>query len=250
MCTTTFWPGSNGYRLGMNRDERRTRVRALPPVLETFPGVSVVGPSEPGGGRWIALNSSGVTYFLVNWYSVPHEPVPCPMSRGAIVSELRQLRDLAAATRRFEAFSLDRYLPFRAGAVFPAERVAAEWAWNSKTLQFRQLPWAPAAWISSGADEARAQQRRQAAIERHAGRRVHDEPGFVGDLHSSHEPSAGADSICMHREDAITVSFTEIDWKNGVGGTLSYWDGPPCLRTTMEPGVVHTVAAVEKSSPN
>lgn len=250
MCTTTFWPGTCGYRLGMNRDERRTRVRALPPVLESFADVSVSGPSEPGGGRWISLNSAGVTYFLVNWYSVPQAPMASAMSRGAIVSGLRQMCDLSAAKRCIESFSLDRFLPFRAGAVFPAERVAAEWAWNSKTLQFRELPWAPAAWISSGADEARAQQIRQASIERYAGRRAGDEPGFVRDLHSSHDPAAGADSICMHREDAVTVSFTEIDWKHGVGGTLSYWDGPPCLRNALEPDVVHTVVAVEKSASN
>ena len=250
MCTTTFWPGTDGYRLGMNRDERRTRVHALPPELESFPEVSVVGPSEPGGGRWISLNSAGVTYFLVNWYSVPHAPVAGPMSRGAIVSELRKIGDLAAATRCFEAFSLARFLPFRAGAVFAVERVLVEWSWDSRTLQVRHLPWAPTAWISSGADEARAQRVRQASIERYAGRHSSAEPGFVGDLHSSHEPVAGADSICMHREEATTVSFTEIAWKNGVGGTLSYWDGSPCLRNAMEPGVVHTVVAEEKSASN
>lgn len=250
MCTTTFWPGPDGYRLGMNRDERRTRVRALPPVLESFPDVSVVGPSEPGGGRWISLNSAGVTYFLVNWYSVPHAPMASAISRGAIVSELRQRCDLRAATRCFAAFSLDRFLPFRAGAVFAAERVVVEWSWNSRTLEIRHLPWVPTAWISSGANEAHAQRVRQGAIERYAGRCSNTGRGFVGDLHSSHEPVAGADSVCMHREDAVTVSFTEIDWKNGVGGTLSYWDGSPCLRKALEPGVVHTVVAMEKSASN
>jgi hypothetical protein len=34
MCTVTFIPGADGFVLGMNRDEKRQRVRIHPPRLD------------------------------------------------------------------------------------------------------------------------------------------------------------------------------------------------------------------------
>ena len=46
-------------------------------------------------------------------------------------------------------------------------------------------------------------------------------------FHSSHEPQCGATSVCMHREDARTVSLSEITSSRGQV-QFRYFDGPPC----------------------
>src|SRR5207245_803188 len=60
MCTITFIARRNGYALGMNRDERLTRVAGLPPRLTLLNGRAILAPREPSGGTWIGVNDTGV----------------------------------------------------------------------------------------------------------------------------------------------------------------------------------------------
>ena len=71
MCTVTFIARRNGYALGMNRDEKLTRVAALPPAQYRLCTRDTLFPSEPNGGTWIGINDANTTFALVNWYSVP-----------------------------------------------------------------------------------------------------------------------------------------------------------------------------------
>jgi hypothetical protein len=52
-------------------------------------------------------------------------------------------------------------------------------------------------------------------------------PNTLRNLHRSHAPEKGPYSICMHREDACTVSFTDVIVDNSVA-TVSYHEGTPC----------------------
>ncbi len=76
MCTVSFIARKNGYALAMNRDERLTRVVGLPPPKKAINGLTIILPSEPGGGTWIAVNKSGVTFALINWYSTAGDSGP------------------------------------------------------------------------------------------------------------------------------------------------------------------------------
>jgi uncharacterized protein with NRDE domain len=78
MCTVTFIARQNGYALGMNRDEKVTRVTALPPARFCLAGRTVLCPSEPGGGTWIGINDAGSTLALINWYSLPRAFMETP----------------------------------------------------------------------------------------------------------------------------------------------------------------------------
>jgi len=86
MCTVSFLARKRGYVLAMNRDERLTRVVGLPPSKNNINGITVVSPSEPGGGTWIALNDSGVAFSLINWYSIRAQVKSKPVSRGEVVN--------------------------------------------------------------------------------------------------------------------------------------------------------------------
>src|SRR6185369_12035132 len=85
MCTVTFIARKNGYALGMNRDEKLTRVKALPPARHERHGRAALFPSEPGGGTWIGVNDMGVTFALINWYSVQARVSANAVSRGQLV---------------------------------------------------------------------------------------------------------------------------------------------------------------------
>src|SRR5258708_4187482 len=86
MCTVSFIARKNGYALAMNRDEKLTRAAGLPPKLRKVDGRAVLCPSEPGGGTWIALNHSGATLALINWYSVGAHVKIDAISRGEVVN--------------------------------------------------------------------------------------------------------------------------------------------------------------------
>jgi len=51
----------------MNRDELRSRPRALAPKYFECNGVTAVYPSETLGGTWIAGNLYGQLFALLNW---------------------------------------------------------------------------------------------------------------------------------------------------------------------------------------
>src|SRR4051812_9824549 len=89
MCTVTFLPRKRGYLLGMNRDELRTRARGLPPAIHRVDSCSALYPSEPGGGTWISLNNSGVTFALINWYAAPRRVTTKVVSRGSVITSIR-----------------------------------------------------------------------------------------------------------------------------------------------------------------
>jgi hypothetical protein len=56
MCTLSFVPRKDGYAVGMNRDELRSRARADIPKYFERNGIGAVYPSESSGGTWIAAN--------------------------------------------------------------------------------------------------------------------------------------------------------------------------------------------------
>src|SRR5262249_58502170 len=85
MCTVTFIARRNGYALGMNRDEKLTRVPGLPPRLTQINGRETLSPREPNGGTWIGVNDTGASFALINWYSVAARVSKHPSSRGEVV---------------------------------------------------------------------------------------------------------------------------------------------------------------------
>jgi hypothetical protein len=210
MCTVTFWPKRGGYLLGMNRDEQRARPMGLPTAAFVVNGRQVLHPREPAGGTWIAVNDAGAGFALVNWYAVTARAPQPVCSRGEVVLALRDAVTPSEAAERLADLPLGRVNPFRVVGVFDRGRTLREWRWDLARLEELEHVPAPCQWISSGNDEPEAQRRRGAEF----AQRRHDlDAGSVAwlrALHASHGPACGPFSTCMHREDAVTVSYTEI----------------------------------------
>jgi len=232
MCTITLIARRNGYALGMNRDEKLTRVAALPPAQHRVGSRDALFPSEPSGGTWIGVNDVGVTLALINWYSVAARVVRQPVTRGEVV-KLALLSDSAAmADASLTRLPLALVNPFRLIGVFPANKAVVEWRWNLKRLERIDHHWRTNTWISSGFDERGAQQMRGSIFGEALHHRSVGTANWLRRLHRSHGSGCGPYSTCMHRKDAATVSYTEVQVSRH-RATMRYTADAPCRTASM-----------------
>lgn len=227
MCTVTFTPHRRGYALAMNRDEKLSRVRGLPPAKKLINGRAVLSPSEPGGGTWIALNDCGVTFALINWYSITIRVKENAISRGKVVNATSAATTPEIVDLALRKLPLSQINPFRVIGFFPGNNKIYEWRWDLKRLVSTKHPWKAQQWISSGFDEATAQRTRSQAFRQALKQKTAGRLDWLRRRHRSHSPQSGPFSTCMHRDDAATVSYTEVTVAPNKC-LMRYHDGSPC----------------------
>jgi hypothetical protein len=226
MCTLTFIPKPNGYLLGMNRDERLTRELALAPVAITTASLPAVYPRESGGGTWIGSNAAGITFALLNQNPGSQASVK-ERSRGEIIPALMESPHFSEAMRRFQQTDLRRLLPFVLVGIFPAEQIISQCQWDGNELKFLRIGWDVRHWFSSGVSDEMARKVRGSTCYEAWRRRDAGSAEWLRGLHASHSPVRGSFSICVHRPDAATVSYTEVAYGGG-NLTMRYHAGHPC----------------------
>jgi hypothetical protein len=232
MCTVSFLPRAQGFYLAMNRDEKRDRVASLPPEVVELESHRAIFPSEPTGGTWISANDSGVCLALINWHRIQCNPKNDTLSRGLVVKELAgksTAKELVAAVKKLPVGKLR---PFRLIAILPPERRVIEWRWNLKRLAIHNHEWERRHWFSSGFDERRAEVERQRVCDAATPQKSAERVSWLRQLHRSHAPKRGPFSICMHRPDAATVSYTEVSI-SASRATMRYKAGPCCSKERM-----------------
>jgi hypothetical protein len=232
MCTVSFLPSGLGFYLAMNRDEKLDRFTALPPAIVDLGTRRTMLPREPDGGTWIAANDAGVCIALINWHRVEREPVRPITSRGHVVRKLAgkcSAREIAAALAELR---LNRFRPFRLIAIIPSKKSVTEWRWDLDRLLIRKHRWKSRHWFSSGFDEAKAERDRNRICKAAQNQRSAGQLDWLRRLHRSHSPKPGPFSICMHRSDAATVSYTEVA-VSGRRATMRYKAGPCCSNGAM-----------------
>jgi hypothetical protein len=223
MCTVSFLPTAAGFRLAMNRDEKRARATALPPEIFRVRERRAIYPREPNDGTWLALNDAGLCLALINWHRIKRVPEGKLASRGRIIPQLIGASDGRALGCELRRMALRQVRPFRLIAIDAGRRTVTEWQWNTIALARRKHRWQVAHWFSSGYDEVEAERER----ERVCAASSLGKGGSLKKLHASHLPQRGPFSICMHRPDAATVSYSEVSAsQNRI--TLLYQPRPPC----------------------
>ena len=227
MCTVTFIARKKGYLLGMNRDEKRSRPKGLPPRERSIAGRRLIYPSEPNGGTWISLNDSGVTLALINWYSVPQRVPTKPVSRGEIIPSITTADSSEVVDIAFSKLQLAHVNPFRLIGIFPDSKAIMEWRWNLSQLARKAHHWRSQQWISSGFDEPTAQTIRSQTFNQFLTQPSAGRSDWLRRLHTSHTPGYGPFSTCMHRSDAVTVSYTQVSVSPSKA-SLHHICGAPC----------------------
>lgn len=227
MCTLSFLPADGGYHLLMNRDEQRSRPDAHPPRLHPAGEHLSVYPGEQGGGTWIGVNDAGLCAALLNWYARPLLIDRPAFSRGLIIPTLLGASGSDEAVLYLRSLPLDKLAPFRIFLFHAGETKATMLASDGASLNQCGLPWKHSHWFSSGHDEAEASRIRDETATRASAETDAGTLEWLRRLHRSHQPKRGPFSICMHREDARTVSMTEVTLLHGKA-ELTYHAGPPC----------------------
>jgi Transport and Golgi organisation 2 len=227
MCTLSFVPKADGFLLGMNRDEQRSRAIASPPALHRCGNLDALYPSEPSGGTWVGINQAGFCVALINWYSRPQYGGTPAFSRGSIIPRLLAFSSLGDMEQSLLSLPLSQLNPFRLFMFGSKSDGIREYRSDGFDTQLVNHPWVTAHWFSSGHDETSATKTRSLVC-----RKAAEEPDagtleWLGRLHASHDPEAGADSICMHRDDAVTVSLTILEI-SGDSASMHYHRGSPC----------------------
>lgn len=229
MCTVSFLPSSQGFYLAMNRDEKRDRFAALPPKIVEFENHRVLFPREPTGGTWISANDAGVCLALINWHRIKREPNNGVRTRGEVIRKLAGISTSDEISAAVKKLALRKLRPFRLIAIVSSENRVIEWRWNLNRLSIRKHSWEPHHWFSSSFDEATTEATRARVCAALPDESAKQDVKWLRRLHRSHEPERGPFSICMHRPDAATVSYTEVA-VSGRSVVMCYKHGPPCSR--------------------
>jgi hypothetical protein len=237
MCTASWLRAGEEFHLLFNRDELRTRARGLRPRRAEADAVPYAAPVDGAAfGTWIAVSSRGMALALLNRTEEGIAARPATVSRGSLIPRLVSAATLDEVEARLRCLDLAGCAPFR---LFGRDLVSATplcWGWNGESIDRELLRAETGLLCSSGLGDARVTRARTPVWERMRAARSPLTVEALRAFHRSHEPERSADSVCMHREDARTVSHSEIS----IGAdevALRYVDGPPC-----EGGVVSTIA--------
>lgn len=116
MCTVTIVPYDDGFRLVCNRDERRDRPAAIPPMNRLLQHRTAIYPQDPlGGGTWVGTNDAAVVAALLNRrISAGARGGKGPIrSRGLIIPALLDASSVAEAVDMAADLDPVRFNPFR-----------------------------------------------------------------------------------------------------------------------------------------
>lgn len=221
MCTVTAVPRSRlstpGWaadplllRLACNRDERRTRPDAHPPVVLRVERRQVLMPLDPeSGGTWIAVNDSGLVFSLLNANPAGARAEEGE-SRGGLIPRLVGAASLSEALGRvLDGGAAARYRPFRLLMLDAAQLVEC-WS-DERRLRYRRTYLQGAVMrTSSSLGDAVVDGPRRTLFRRFV-RGTARADAAQDAFHDHQWPGREDVSVLMARADAATVSRTTVE---------------------------------------
>lgn len=231
MCTVTWLRSGDGYQLFCNRDERNSRRPALGPRQRERNGVKFVAPVDGDhGGSWIGANEFGLSLCLLNRYGgLELQAKQNAISRGLLLLDLLDSPHVEQIKSRVNELAFDRFRPFNLLALSPQQSALVEWTGSEYSIVDdvdRLVPLTSTSLTEPGIAIARQQQ--FAALT--ATQTIHE--GLLDTFHRGHLPDRGAYSVCMHRDDAATVSMSKIKLSQDEI-VFEYEADSPCKRNAV-----------------
>ncbi|RLV61039.1 hypothetical protein D5018_04150 [Parashewanella curva] len=208
MCTLSwFYHEDNHYEVYFNRDEQRSRLPALEPQRIDIDGVQCLMPFDPvGGGSWISTNEHGVTVCLLNYYQ-GKTPIGELTSRGLIIKRLASSYSSRSVDNRIKKMDLSLFAPFTLVS-FDTDYIGDEvvrWTWDGEQL-IRSFACAPV--VSAAMHFEMACTYRSKLFKQLLSTKPKHEVGRL--FHKAHDEHYPHLSPLMDRNDASTVSFTQV----------------------------------------
>jgi len=210
MCTATWWRSQEGVQIFFNRDEQRSRKKALPPRLHEKEGRRWIAPVDPqGGGTWIWVNEDAIAACLLNHYPMQgNANRQDTVSRGLMMAKLAPARSLEEADEWLQCLELQYYRAFFL-LLFSLQQAPLFYVWDGRDLKMPSLDdHLPVLSTSSFSPQEVVEARKATFREQFS--QTEPEPAELLNFHSHHDPRRPAHSVNMLRPDARTVSFTHL----------------------------------------
>ncbi|MEM9280322.1 MAG: hypothetical protein AAGA96_00715 [Verrucomicrobiota bacterium] len=209
MCTVTWCRDTGRYHLFFNRDEKRARLPALPPEIQsTSSGIRFIAPIDGDlGGTWLLVNEYGVSIGILNHYEADTRFEPAdPVTRGRLpfsLAESVSVKDVAAS---LSTLSLPRYRPFHLFAI-DLDNSLYQWTWSGPPL-----PIASHGQVSPPLTSSSFESTAVCSARRRSFRALPApfSPELLDGYHRCQEPGREAYSVNMARPDARTVSISHV----------------------------------------
>jgi hypothetical protein len=221
LCTLAWLSRDDGLTLWHSRDERRSRGRAIPPVVDYATGVAWISPRDSdGGGTWVGVNTHGVVVGIANLFiNTPPVPPAQKVSRGLLVRQLLDSPSARQVARRVAALDLTPFEPFTLVSLETGAHPVIL-RWNRDRLD-AVPPLGNILLVTSAGGNRAIEQGRIHLFEA---------DGLTAERIEQlyrMPPSGDEAAVCVHRAEVSTVSLTRIE----VGPrqvSLAYTPGQPC----------------------
>lgn len=229
MCTVSWLHRKDGYLLLCNRDERHTRKIASGPRLGVKRGVSFIAPVDGDhGGSWIGVNQFGLTLCLLDSYGAAHDAADRVFrSRGLLLTDLLDCRDSLQVIEHVSDIKLDPFQAFTM-VIVSVGKPAALVCWNGSERRTDLDAEARMPLTSSSLKDPNVVGLRRKLFCDMVVRRGQVDPELLDCFHRSHLPEQGPYSVCMHRNDASSVSLSVVTVTPETV-EFSYHSNSPCL---------------------
>ena len=195
-------------RLACNRDERRQRPQAHPPLIARAGRLQVLMPQDPAArGTWIAANSAGLVLALLNAHD--DRPRPARLSRGVIIPPLMACASLDEVAYEADAIPPGDFAPFRllaADARDVVEFTVRDGDWDVHVQAIAE----PLLFTASSLGDAIADGPRRMLFEQMLST-PWDLPAQQDAFHAHRWRDRPAVSVHMSRPEACTVSTTTVE---------------------------------------
>lgn len=212
MCTVTVLRVGDMLRLVCNRDESRQRPSAYSPLITLAGRLHALMPQDPAGrGTWIAANSAGLVFAILNTYpETPRiESDPHRISRGLIIPSLLECAMLPEVAARLDGVVPSQFAPFR--LLVAGAREVLEFVIRGDRLDPLAHPFTdPLLFTSSGLGDALVDGPRRLLFEQMFAT-TRDLAAQQDAYHAHRWRDRPALSVHMSRPDACTVSTTTVE---------------------------------------
>jgi len=214
MCTVTALRTRSVLRIACNRDELRGRAQAYPPFIVRRGSQQVLMPQDPqGGGTWIAANSAGLIFVVLNVHVPRVASRQNPPSRGLIIRDIADCSSLDEAAYRASGIPRETFAPCRLLVAEDDYLVEATIIDGRRALFVRRID-RPLLFTSSSLGDALVDGPRRVLFEQ----MLPSAPVGGMDLtvrqdafHAHRWRDRPAVSVHMSRPDACTVSTTVVE---------------------------------------
>jgi hypothetical protein len=237
VCTLTWHDTSDGYRLFFNRDERSERKPEIAPAIRCVDKTRFIAPLDGDHhGTWIAVNEHGLSVCLLNGFSARGlTEHPAYTTRGRLPLGAVAKHSATAVDEWLRTVELDVYRPFIL-VVFELAGAGLVAAWSGVSLEIRPGRPHEQPLISSSFYTEQVRTSRGAVFARLVVAGAEPAAAHRA-FHRSHLPTVGPYSPCMHRDDASTVSFSQIE-VDSRQVRLHHASNAPCEGLPAEPACV------------